>query len=69
MPNRDPLPTPEEQTPRGPVATGGVPDRTQEKPPRTPVQDVGDSKNPQDPVLDPKINPALLPTGDPASMA
>ncbi|MDE1160067.1 MAG: hypothetical protein PW791_17680 [Neorhizobium sp.] len=69
MPNRDPLPTPEELTPRGPVSTGGVPDRTQEKPARPPVQDTGDTKNPQDPVLDPAIKPALMPIGDPASMA
>ncbi len=54
----------------GRYATGantyrGVPDRIQEKPPLTPAQDKGDNKNPQDPVLD----PALLPTGDPAGMA
>jgi hypothetical protein len=42
-----------------------VPDRIQEKPPLTPAKDKGDNKNPQDPVLD----PALLPTGDPAGMA
>ncbi len=65
MPNRDPIPTPTSDTPRGPVPTDGLPDRTQEKPPLTPVQDKGDNKNPQDPVLD----PALLPTGDPAGMA
>lgn len=41
MPNRDPLPTPGVETPRGPVGTGGVPDRTQEKPPLTPTQDPG----------------------------
>lgn len=64
MPNRDPIPTPNPQ-PRGPTPAGGVPDRTQEKPPLTPAQDPGDSKNPQDPTLD----PALMPTGDPAGMA
>ncbi|MEN3150292.1 hypothetical protein ABCW43_23595 [Neorhizobium sp. IRAMC:178] len=64
MPNRDPIPTPSPQ-PRGPTPAGGVPDRTQEKPPLTPAQDPGDSKNPQDPTLD----PALMPTGDPAGMA
>jgi hypothetical protein len=65
MPNRDPIPTPGSETPRGPVSTGGVPDRTQEKPPLTPAQDPGDTKNPQDPTLD----PALLPIGDPAGAA
>jgi hypothetical protein len=65
MPNRDPLPTPGVETPRGPVGTGGVPDRTQEKPPLTPTQDPGDTKNPQDPALE----PALMPTGDPAGAA
>ncbi len=65
MPNRDPIPTPSSETPRGPTQTGGIPDRTQEKPPQTPAQDTGDSKNPQDPTLD----PALLPGGDPAGMA
>ncbi|MBB4349099.1 hypothetical protein [Aliirhizobium cellulosilyticum] len=65
MPNRDPIPNPTADTPRGPTPTGGVPDRIQEKPPLTPAQDKGDNKDPQDPVLD----PALLPTGDPAGMA
>ncbi|CAN7580329.1 hypothetical protein [Neorhizobium sp. LjRoot104] len=65
MPNRDPIPVPSSETPRGPTRTDGVPDRTQEKPPLTPAQDTGDSKNPQDPTLD----PALLPIGDPAGMA
>jgi hypothetical protein len=49
----------------GPTPTPGIPDRVQEKPPLTPVQDPGDSKNPQDPTLD----PALLPIGDPAGAA
>lgn len=65
MPNRDPIPAPSSETPRGPTPSDGVPDRTQEKPPLTPAQDKGDSKNPQDPTLD----PALLPIGDPAGMA
>ncbi len=65
MPNRNPLPDPTADTPRGPQPEGGIPDRTQEKPPLTPAQDTGDSKNPQDPTLD----PALLPIGDPAGMA
>ncbi|MDO1585088.1 hypothetical protein [Rhizobium oryzicola] len=53
------------ETPRGPTPAPGVPDRTQEKPPLTPAQDPGDTKNPNDPVLD----PALLPIGDPAGAA
>lgn len=65
MPNRDPIPTPEAETPRGPTPTPGIPDRVQEKPPVPPVRDPGDSKNPNDPVLD----PALLPIGDPAGAA
>jgi hypothetical protein len=64
MPNRDPIPTPSPQ-PRGPTPTDGIPDRIQEKPPLTPAQDPGDSKNPQDP----RLKPALMPTGDPAGMA
>ncbi|WP_037079954.1 hypothetical protein [Neorhizobium vignae] len=64
MSNRDPIPTPSPQ-PRGPTPTDGIPDRIQEKPPLTPAQDPGDSKNPQDPTL----KPALMPTGDPAGMA
>jgi hypothetical protein len=65
MPNRDPIPVPTPETPRGPTPSDGVPDRVQEKPPLTPAQDPGDSKNPQDPTL----NPALLPIGDPAGAA
>nr|CAD6617594.1 hypothetical protein RKHAN_03423 [Rhizobium sp. Khangiran2] len=65
MPSRDPIPTPASETPRGPTSTPGIPDRTQGKPPLTPVQDPGDTKNPQDPNLD----PALLPIGDPAGAA
>jgi len=65
MPNRDPIPNPASDTPRGPTPSDGVPDRVQEKPPLTPAQDPGDSKNPQDPTLE----PALLPIGDPAGMA
>ena len=65
MPNRDPLPNPGSETPRGPQSDGGIPDRTQEKPPLTPAQDPADNKNPQDPTL----NPALLPIGDPAGIA
>jgi len=33
-------------TPRGPTPTPGIPDRIQEKPPLTPAQDPGDSKEP-----------------------
>ncbi|WP_337266330.1 hypothetical protein [Oryzifoliimicrobium ureilyticus] len=66
MPNRDPLPIPGGvETPLGPISTPGIPDRVQDKPPRTPVQDKGDTKNPEDPILD----PALLPIGDPAGAA
>jgi hypothetical protein len=61
MPNRDPIPAPQAETPRGPTPTPGVPDRTQEKPPLTPAQDPSDTKNPED--------PALLPIGDPAGAA
>jgi hypothetical protein len=61
MPNRDPIPTPTGETPRGPTPTPGVPDRVQEKPPLTPAQDPSDTKNPED--------PALLPIGDPAGAA
>jgi hypothetical protein len=61
MPNRDPIPTPSAETPRGPTPTPGIPDRTQEKPPLTPAQAPGDTKNPED--------PALLPIGDPAGAA
>lgn len=65
MPNRDPIPTPTTDTPRGPTPTPGIPDPTQQKPPLTPTQDPSDTKNPQDPPLD----PALLPIGDPAGAA
>lgn len=70
MPNRDPLPAGEgtgtvPDSPRGPTSTPGIPDRVQEKPPVPPVKDPGDSKNPNDPTL----NPALLPIGDPAGAA
>ncbi|WP_369685939.1 hypothetical protein [Rhizobium sp. BT03] len=65
MPNRDPIPTPTTDTPRGPTPTPGIPDPIQQKPPLTPAQDPGDTKNPQDPPLD----PALLPIGDPAGAA
>ncbi|OJF91971.1 hypothetical protein [Pararhizobium antarcticum] len=59
------IPEPTTESPRGPQTTPGLPDRTQEKPATPPIIDSGDSKNPNDPVL----NPALLPIGDPASMA
>ena len=61
MPNRDPIQNPAPETPRGPTSTPGIPDRTQ----GTPVQDPGDTKNPQDP----KLDPALMPIGDPAGAA
>ncbi|TBZ07845.1 hypothetical protein [Rhizobium leguminosarum] len=65
MPNRDPIPTPNADTPRGPTPAPGIPDPIQQKPPLTPAQDPADTKNPQDPPL----NPALLPIGDPAGAA
>ena len=66
MPNRDPIPTPDAETPRGPIATPGLPDRGQDRPQEPPVLNPGDSKNPNDPTL---RDPALLPIGDPAAMA
>ncbi|MDK4741400.1 hypothetical protein PH547_21165 [Rhizobium sp. CNPSo 3464] len=54
-----------DETPRDPNPSPGVSDRTQEKPPVTPAKDAEDSKNPNDPPLD----PALLPTGDPSGAA
>ena len=65
MPNKDPIANPAPKTPRGPTPTPGIPDRTQGKPPLTPVQNPGDTKNSQDP----NLNPALVPIGDPASAA
>lgn len=65
MPDRDLPGTDPIETPRGPTTTPGIPDRTQEKPAAPPITDPGDSKNPNDPV----INPALLPIGDPAGAA
>lgn len=63
MPDRNPAPFPD--TPRGPTATPGVPDRKQDGPPLKPIQDPGDTRNPEDPGLD----PALRPIGDPAGLA
>jgi hypothetical protein len=63
MPTTLPEQTPE--SPRGPQVTPGIPDRSQDKPATPPIVDKGDNKNPNDPVL----TPALLPIGDPASMA
>lgn len=59
------IPVPEDDGPRGPQSSPGLPDRSQEKPVAPPVIDKGDTKNPNDPVL----NPGLLPAGDPAGMA
>jgi hypothetical protein len=64
LPDPNPPANPAEG-PRGPTTVPGVPDRTQEKPPLTPAQDPGDTKNPNDPTL----APALMPIGDPAGMA
>jgi hypothetical protein len=65
MPNKQPIPTPSADTPRGTTPAPGVPDRAREKPPLTPAKNPDDSKNPQHPPLD----PALLPIGDPAGAA
>lgn len=65
MPNREPLPLPDNENPLGPLRTPGLPDRSLEDSPVPPVINPGDVKNPNDPVLD----PALLPIGDPAGMA
>ncbi|NTJ43902.1 hypothetical protein G6L28_14975 [Agrobacterium larrymoorei] len=59
--NQSPVP----DGPRGPSSTPGLPNPRQDDAPKPPVQDPGDTKNPNDPPL----NPALLPIGDPASMA
>jgi len=58
------LPNPAE-TPPGPTPAPGVPDRTQEKPPLTPAQDPGDTKNPNDPT---ETNPGAIPVGQPAGV-
>lgn len=50
MPNRDPLPQPDAQSPRGPTFTPGIPDRTQEEPAVPPVIQPEDDLNPNDPV-------------------
>lgn len=59
------IPTPQHDSPRGPQPSPGLPDRSQDRPTTPPVIDKGDTKNPNDPVLE----PALLPIGDPAGMA
>lgn len=61
----NPAPGNPAETPRGPTSTQGIPDRVQENPPVPPITDPGDTKNPNDPTL----NPALLPIGDPAGAA
>lgn len=65
MPDIDQMPGNPIDTPRGPTSTPGIPDRVQEKPHVPPIKDPGDTKNPNDPTL----NPALLPIGDPAGAA
>ncbi|NLS00429.1 hypothetical protein HGP17_26675 [Rhizobium sp. P38BS-XIX] len=55
------LPDPAE-APRGPTSTPGIPDRVQEKPPLTPAQDPGDTKNPNDPT---PVEPGLVPAEGP----
>lgn len=59
------IPVSQDESPRGPQTTPGLPDRSQDKPAKPPVIDKGDTRNPNDPVID----PALLPIGDPAGMA
>ncbi|MGG7518014.1 hypothetical protein ACQ3G6_09035 [Allorhizobium undicola] len=59
------IPPRPEDAPRGPQSTPGIPDRTQDGKVNPPVQDKGDTKNLNDPVP----NPALNPAGDPAGMA
>ena len=60
MPNREPLPTPDADTPRRPIATPGIPDRTQEKPAVPPVIQPEDDLNPNDPVTEKAIPAAGL---------
>jgi hypothetical protein len=60
MPNRDPLPTPDADTPRGPLAAPGIPDRTQEKPAVPPIIEPQDDINPNDPVTEKAIPSAGL---------
>ena len=64
MPNKDPLPTPNADTPRGPTPTPKLRGR-QKKPPPRPTQDPADTENPEGQPL----NPALLPICDPAGAA
>lgn len=61
MTNKKIIPEKHDETPRGPQKTPGVPDRSQEEGKAPPFQKPGDNKNVND--------PALLPIGDPASMA
>lgn len=58
MPNRDPLPTPDIDTPRGPTVTPGIPDRSQEDPALPPIIRPEDDVNPNDPVPVP-VNPSI----------
>lgn len=55
------IPGKHDENPRGPQKTPGVPDRALEEDGTPPIQKPGDNKNVND--------PALLPIGDPASMA
>lgn len=57
MPNRDPLATPDTETPRGPTLTPGFPDRSQEDPALPPIIKPEDDVNPNDPVI-PVVNPS-----------
>jgi hypothetical protein len=51
MPNRDPIPDPDTEGPRGPSATPGLPDRNQEEPPVPPIVKPSDDVNPNDPPM------------------
>ncbi len=50
------VPIQQTETPRGPTATPGIPDRTQEKPPVPGIIRPGDTVNPNDPPI-PVVNP------------
>lgn len=62
MPKRNPLPTPNAETPRGPTPKLRG---HQKKPTPRPTQDPADAENQEGRPLD----PALLPIGDPAGAA
>jgi hypothetical protein len=53
MPNRDPIPEPDMEGPRGPITSPGLPDRSQEESPVPPIIKPNDDVNPNDPPLSP----------------